>query len=192
MSTTAPHPRATGAPGATRAPGEAGAGRTRPPLGELVFAGGVVALGAFALARAHTIVEPLSAGSVGPRLFPYVVGTALVLTGLAVLVGVLRGDRGQAEESEDVAADAPTDWVTVGALVGLLALHVFLIVPLGWPVAAAVLYTGGAWVLGARPRWRAAVVGTLLALVLQAVFAGGLGVSLPPGPLLEGVSLLRG
>ena len=36
------------------------------------------------------------------------------------------------------------------------------------------------------------VIGLLLALVLQAAFAGGLGVSLPAGPLLEGVSFLGG
>ena len=68
----------------------------------------------------------------------------------------------------------------------------FLIIPAGWPVAAAVLFSGSAIVLGARPWWRATVIGVLLALVLQASFAGGLGVALPAGPLLEGVSFLNG
>jgi putative tricarboxylic transport membrane protein len=178
VTTSAADPRVAAAP--------------RPPVGELVFAAAVAGLGAFALARAHTISEPVTAGSVGPRLFPYVVGAALVLSGVAVAVGVLRGRLGPAEESEDIAAGAETDWATVGALVGIVALHIVLIVPLGWPVAAAVLFTGCAWTLGARPRWRAAVIGSLLALVLQALFAGGLGVSLPAGPLLEGVGFLRG
>ena len=162
------------------------------PVGELGFAGGVVALGVFALVRAGSINEPVTAGSMGPRVLPYMVGGALVLTGLAVVVAVLRGRRGEAEAGEDVAADEHTDWLIVGMLVALLLVHVFLIVPAGWPVAATVLFGGSAIVLGAKPWWRAVGIGLLLALVLQAAFAGGLGVSLPAGPLLEGVSFFRG
>ena len=162
------------------------------PVGELVFAGGVVALGVFALVRAGSINEPLTAGSMGPRALPYIVGAALVLSGVAVVVAVLRGQRGEAEQGEDVAADESTDWVTVGLLVGLLLVHIFLIVPVGWPIAATVLFAGAAVVLGAKPWWRALAIGLVLALVLQAAFAGGLGVSLPAGPLLEGVPILGG
>lgn len=162
------------------------------PVGELVFAGGVAALGVFALVRAGSINEPITAGSMGPRVLPYVVGAALVLTGLTVLIAVLRGHRGDAEQGEDVAADEHTDWVTVGLLVGLLLAHVFLIVPVGWPIAATVLFGGSAIVLGAKPWWRAILIGLLLALALQVAFAGGLGVSLPAGPLFEGVSFLGG
>ncbi|MFC7361602.1 tripartite tricarboxylate transporter TctB family protein [Nocardioides astragali] len=162
------------------------------PVGELGFAGGVVALGVFALVRAGSINEPLTAGSMGPRALPYLVGGALVLSGLAVVAAVLRGHRGEAEHGEDVADDEHTDWRVVGMLVALFLVHVFLIIPAGWPVAATVLFSGSAVVLGAKPWWRAIVIGLLLALVLQASFAGGLGVSLPAGPLLEGVSFLRG
>ncbi|QIK74632.1 tripartite tricarboxylate transporter TctB family protein [Nocardioides piscis] len=162
------------------------------PVGELVFAGGVVALGLFALLRAGSINEPISAGSMGPRVLPYLVGGALVLSGLAVVAAVLRGHRGEAEIGEDVAADEHTDWVVVGMLIALLLAHVFLIVPAGWPIAATVLFAGSAIVLGAKPWWRAVAIGLLLALVLQVVFAGGLGVSLPAGPLLEGVRFLDG
>lgn len=162
------------------------------PVGELGFAGGVVALGVFALVRAGSINEPLTAGSMGPRALPYLVGGALVLSGLAVVAAVLRGHRGEAEHGEDVADDEHTDWRIVGMLIALFLVHVFLIIPAGWPVAATVLFSGSAIVLGAKPWWRAIMIGLLLALVLQASFAGGLGVSLPAGPLLEGVSFLRG
>lgn len=162
------------------------------PVGELGFAGGVVALGLFVLLRAGSINEPLTAGSMGPRVLPYMVGGAMVLSGLAVLVGVLRGHRGEAEQGEDVAADEHTDWLVVAMLVGLFVVHVFLIVPIGWPIAAAVLFGGCAIVLGAKPWWRAALIGLVLAFSLQAAFAGGLSVSLPAGPLFEGVSFLGG
>lgn len=160
------------------------------PVGELAFAGGVVALGAYALARAHTISEPISADSMGPRAMPYLVGAAMVLAGVTVIVGVFRGRLGEAEQGEDVADTEHTDWTVVATLVAILIVHIFLIVPLGWPVAAAFLFAGCAWTFGAKPRWRAVLIGAVLALVLQAVFAGGLGVSLPAGPLLEGVPFL--
>lgn len=162
------------------------------PVGELGFAGGVAALGLFALVRAGSINEPLTAGSMGPRVLPYMVGGALVLSGLAVAVAVLRGHRGEAEHGEDVADDEHTDWVIVAMLIGLFLVHIFLIIPAGWPIAATVLFAGSAVVLGAKPWWRAVVIGLALALVLQASFAGGVGVSLPPGPLFEGVSFLGG
>ncbi|QZY29497.1 tripartite tricarboxylate transporter TctB family protein [Nocardioides coralli] len=181
MSTT----HSSGSPAGVRA------GRTTP-AGELLFAGGVAALGVFALVRAGAINEPITAGSMGPRTLPYLVGGALVVAGLAVAVAVLRGHRGEAEEGEDVADVDHTDWATVGMLVGLLVLHIFLIVPAGWPVAATFLFAGSAVVLGARPWWRTALVGLALSLVLQVAFAGGLGVSLPAGPLLEGVPFLDG
>ncbi|MGJ9413921.1 tripartite tricarboxylate transporter TctB family protein [Aeromicrobium sp. CF4.19] len=162
------------------------------PVGELVFAGGVIALGLFTVVRAGAIVQPVSAGSLGPQALPYVVGIALLLCGAAVGIGVLRGQRGVAEDGEDVDADDSTDWRTVGLLIALFLAHVLLILPIGWPLAATVLFGGSAVILGARPWWRAAAIGLVLALVLQLAFAGGLGVSLPAGPLLEGVPVLGG
>ncbi|HEX6231749.1 MAG TPA: tripartite tricarboxylate transporter TctB family protein [Jiangellaceae bacterium] len=162
------------------------------PVGELVFAAGIAGLGVFALARAGSIVEPVTAGVLGPRVLPYIVGTALVILGLATLIRVLRGHFGEAEKGEDIDPHAHTHWPTVVILVALLALHAALIVPLGWPVAAAVLFVGAAWTFGAKPRHRAVLIGVPLALVLQAAFAGGLGLSLPPGPLLEGVPIFSG
>lgn len=162
------------------------------PVGEIVFPVAVVALAVFALVRAGSITVPISAGAMGPRVLPYLVGGAMLLAGAAVVVGVLRGHGGAAEQGEDVDPDAHTDWPTVLTLILLVGLHIVLITPVGWPIAAAVLFTGAAWTFGAKPRLRAAVIGTALAFVLQLAFAGGLGVSLPPGPLLEGVPFLHG
>lgn len=162
------------------------------PVGQIVFPAAVAALAGFALVRAGSIITPVSAGAMGPRVLPYLVGCAMLLAAVAALVGVLRGHLGEAEQGEDVDPNAHTDWATVVKLALLVGLHIALITPLGWPVAAAVLFTGAAWTFGAKPRLRAAVIGTVLAFALQVAFAGGLGVSLPPGPLLEGVPLLHG
>jgi putative tricarboxylic transport membrane protein len=169
---------------------------TRPgrlPLGELALAGGVLALGVFALVRAGSITEPMTAaGSVGPRTMPYIVGAVLLVTGAINLLNVLRGERGEAEGGEDIDLSAGTDWTTVVLLVLSVVVHAFLLDPLGWPIAAAVLFSAAALVLGARPVWRTILIGVLLALLIQAIFAGALDVSLPAGPGLDQLGVFGG
>ena len=75
-------------------------------------------------------------------------------------------------------------------LVAVLVVHLVLIDVIGWPVAAALLFFGAAWSLGAV-WWRALVIAVVLAVVVQVVFAYGLGLSLPAG-IFEGVPFLDG
>jgi putative tricarboxylic transport membrane protein len=160
--------------------------------GEILFALLFVSVGAAGLLTAGSIPIPPSETGIGPRAFPYIVCGMLVLVGSGIVAQVLRGKVGQAEEGEDLDVSAKTDWVALAKLVGFVVLHIFLIEPAGWPVAAAVLFSGAAWSLQAKPLWRAVVISIALALVLQYAFGGLLGVSLPPGPLLEGVPFFNG
>ncbi|MFC3686970.1 tripartite tricarboxylate transporter TctB family protein [Aquipuribacter hungaricus] len=160
--------------------------RRSVPWLQLLLPLGFVGLGAFALVDASRIVVPQTAGSVGPRAFPYAVGAVLVLAGLAVVVDVLRGHRGEVEAGEDVDADRSVDWRTVGGMTLAFVLLVVLVEPAGWPVAGTVLFTGTAFALGARPWWRAALIGAVLAVLVHVLFTQYLGLFLPAGPL-EGV-----
>lgn len=167
----------------------AAAGR---PVGEIIFACAILSLGVVGFVAGADIQTPPSASDIGPRAFPYFVSGMLVAVGGGLVLQLLRGRTGDAEEGEDMDPSIRTDWLTVAKLAGFLVLHILLIVPLGWPVAAAVLFFGASWSLGARPWWRNALIGVVLALVLQFVFAGLLGVSLPAGLLLENVGFLNG
>lgn len=149
---------------------------------EAAFPLALVGLGVFALVDATTIAVPGSANVIGPRAFPYAVGALLVVTGVAVLVGLALGRHGTAEDSEDVDTRLGTDWPRVAMLAGSLLALVVLIEPVGWPIAATVLFGGAAWSLGARPIWRPLAVGAVLAVVTQVVFTQALGVFLPAGP----------
>ncbi|MCU1511929.1 MAG: hypothetical protein JWM01_1986 [Arthrobacter sp.] len=162
------------------------------PIGEILFALVFVSVGAAGLLTAGSIPIPPSETGIGPRAFPYIVCGLLVIVGTGIVVQVLRGKVGQAEEGEDLDVTAKTDWVALAKLVGFVILHIFLIEPAGWPVAAAVLFSGAAWSLEAKPLWRAILISVVLALVLQYLFGGLLGISLPPGPLLEGVPFFHG
>ncbi|MBL0885125.1 tripartite tricarboxylate transporter TctB family protein [Myceligenerans indicum] len=179
-----------------RPPAEHATGEQPPAAqhrrGELVLAVTIGALGVYVLLTAGSIVVPGSTNTLGPRAFPYLVGALLAAIGVVLTVLVLRGGAGQAEEGEDVDPAVRTDWRTVVLLLAALVVHVFVINVIGWPPAAALLFASAAVVLGARPWWRAALIGLVLGLTIQAVFGGALGLSLPAGPLLEGVPFLRG
>lgn len=153
------------------------------PVGEIVFAALMVALGVFALVGVFAIHVPVGA-QVGPTVFPIFVALLLLSSAVAVLIGVLRGRRGVPEDGEDVDHSLPTDWITLLKIAAFLVAHLFLIELLGWAPAAAILFGGVAWSLGAKRWWMALVVGITLAVVVQIVFGGLLGLSLPWGPTL--------
>ncbi len=74
----------------------------RAAVPEIAVAIGVVALGVFTIVDAHRITIPLSSNAVGPRVFPYAVGVALIVAGLAVVLAVLRGEPADPEGGEDI------------------------------------------------------------------------------------------
>ncbi|MGB9035138.1 hypothetical protein BLJ79_15540 [Arthrobacter sp. UCD-GKA] len=161
-------------------------------LGEVLFALVFVVLGVAGVIFAGTIEVPDLEFGMGPRAFPYIVSTLMLVIGAGLVFQALRGQLGAAEDGEDIDAEASTDWITIGKIALFVVIHIVLIEPAGWPVAAAVLFTGASWSLGAKPLWRSIMISVILALVLQYLFGGLLGVSLPRGPLLEGVEFLNG
>lgn len=152
-------------------------------LGELVFAALMVALGVFALIGVFAIHVPVGS-TVGPTVFPIFVAVLLLGSAIAVLIGILRGERGVPEGGEDLDESLPTDWMTLLKIAAFLVAHLLLIEPLGWAPAAAILFGGVAWSLGAKKWWMALLVGVVLAVVVQILFGGLLGLSLPWGPAL--------
>ncbi|MGW4927558.1 tripartite tricarboxylate transporter TctB family protein [Agromyces sp. NPDC004153] len=189
-------PSGASAPGGPSAAADGGAavlGDRRGIVGEVAFAAVCAALGVYAIVAAGFIrVPPGSSSVLGPRFFPYFVGTLLLAASVAVIVAIARGHRGLPEEEEDVDPAAKTDWRTVLLLVLCFLSQLVLIEPAGWPIAVAVLFTGAALALGAKRCWVAAPIGLGLGLVTQLVFGAWLGLSLPAGPLLDWIPMLHG
>lgn len=172
-------------PGAGTAPERGGRPARTWSWGEAAIPVGLFALGVFTLIETSSITVPGSTNVVGPRAFPYAVGVLLVGAAVALAVSLARGQHGHAEEGEDVDAEARIDWLTVAKLVASFAALVLLVEPLGWPIAATLLFAGTAWALGARV-WRAVVIGVVLNVLVHVLFVEVLGLFLPAGPL-EGV-----
>jgi putative tricarboxylic transport membrane protein len=123
---------------------------------------------------------------VGPRVFPYVIGSGMVVLSVLLALATLRGDVAEAEPGEDIDLTTPPDWLTVGKLVGILVLNLLLVNLLGWAVCGALLFAGSAWALGSRTLLRDLLVGAVLSVSSWYFFYVALGVPLTPG-ILDGV-----
>ncbi|MCU1543119.1 MAG: tripartite tricarboxylate transporter TctB family protein [Microbacteriaceae bacterium] len=165
-------------------PGIAPVDASRSKVGEYIFAGLALALGVFVFVGAFAIRLPATGTQVGPRVFPFLVGTILVVSAVMVIVGIVRGRLAEQDEGEDIDSHSQTDWITLAKIVGFGIAHIALIEIIGWPFAAAVLFGGVAWSLGAKRWWVALLVGLAMGLVVYVLFGGLLGLSLPSGPAL--------
>ncbi|MFG1686559.1 tripartite tricarboxylate transporter TctB family protein [Nonomuraea sp. NPDC049269] len=157
--------------------------RWRPELGLALI---VLVLGVFVVIGTLDVSAAASQLGIGPRFFPMLVGGSMIVVGLFYVADVLRGGRGDPEESEDVDVDAPADWRSVGLVSGIFLAFTAVLNVLGWIIAASLLFFGLSLVLGAEHRLRAAGVGVILGIATYLLFVKGLGVSLPGG-LLRGV-----
>jgi putative tricarboxylic transport membrane protein len=101
-------------------------------------------------------------------------------------IAIPRGSVGEADAGEDVDPDAPSDWRTVGLLVGLFIATILLVQPLGWAITGALLFGGAATVLGSRHYVRNILIGAVLSVGSFYAFYSGLGIPLPAG-ILDGI-----
>jgi putative tricarboxylic transport membrane protein len=122
---------------------------------------------------------------IGPRVFPYLVGSGMCVIAVLLAIATARGDIAEGEEGEDVDLTSPADWVTVLKLVGILVLNLLLVNLIGWAITGALLFAGAAWALGSKTLVGDLLVGAVLS-VASWYFFWFLGVPLPAG-LLDGV-----
>ena len=153
--------------------------------GQYLLAAALAAVGLWTIIDARGLTVGFG-DPVGPRIFPYVVGAAMLVLAALLAVATARGDVAEGEEGEDVDLTTPPDWLTVGKLVGILLLNTLLVDLLGWAVTGALLFAGCAWALGSRTLLRDLIVGILLSVGSWYFFYVGLDVPLSPG-VLDGV-----
>ena len=161
---------------------------TRPPgtvdKAQYGLAAALLVVGVYTIIDARGLTVGFG-DPIGPRVFPYLIGTGMIVLSVLLAVATSRGDRPQADAGEDVDLTSPADWVTVGKLVGILVLNLLLVNLLGWAVTGTLLFAGCAWALGSRTLIRDVIVGAVMS-VASWYFFWGLGVPLDPG-ILDGI-----
>jgi len=147
-------------------------------LGESVLGGAVLALGLFVAFETYQLEVAPSQAAVGPRLFPFLVATGLIVVGAALLREALFGHIAHEGGFE-------LDWRAVGLVSAGLVVQMLLLESLGWIVAATLLFAAATLAFGSHRLVLDAAIGVVLTGLAFVIFNYGLGLSLPTGTVIE-------
>jgi putative tricarboxylic transport membrane protein len=111
---------------------------------------------------------------IGPTVFPYVIAAGLLLLSLGTLVSALRGSF----PARDKGSFTPMLWIVAGLITQMLLLSTA-----GFAIATGLLFAFTAKGFGRGPLWQTIPIGILFSLIVWFIFARGLQLSLPAGPL---------
>lgn len=157
----------------------------------LVVAAIMLALGIYLTVGVVTMEVPEGAKSPGPRLVPSILAGLCYALAVLLALQLLRHPEHPTDEEEmdeygDRGARTFSDWRTLGICVGGFVAFIVLLVPVGWIVAAAVLFWATAWGMGSRRGLFDVGLALAFSSAIQVAFSFGLGLHLPPG-ILKGL-----
>jgi putative tricarboxylic transport membrane protein len=149
-------------------------------IGEAALGSGVLALGLFVAVETSLLKVAPNHAAIGPRLFPYLIATGLIVVGALVLHQAFLGHVAHERGFE-------LDWTAVGLVSAGLVVQLLLLESLGWILATILLFVAVARAFASRRLLLDAIIGLLLAGLAFVVFNRGLGLDLPTGTLFEQV-----
>ena len=158
----------------------------REAVGELAFAGSLLLLGAIVLIDTKNMLVPPGSGSVGPQVFPTIIGIFIISVALILIIEVLRGNYGQPEGTEFGEIKGKTDWKTLGTVSASILTYPFLIERAGFVIASTVVFFGVGFAYGAKRFLRNFLIALVFSLVVYITFTHFLNVNLPAG-ILKGI-----
>jgi putative tricarboxylic transport membrane protein len=154
----------------------------RSPIhpGEAIISLALIALGVYVVYETQSIAETQGFAQVGPRLFPYIIGTGLTLCGAVLGWHAVSGGWRNVPLDQE-GHDAP-DWVAFAIISAGIILHMVLIGWAGFIIASIILFVFIARGFGSRKPVRDLGIAVVLATVVFFIFTQGLGLNLPAGP----------
>ena len=140
----------------------------------LVIAAAMFVLAAVLVWDASRLGGAATYARIGPQIAPQVIAICLAGLGIWTVVEAFRRDFPAREPQEF----RPVLWIVAGLIGQLVLLRIT-----GFSIATGVLFGFVAYGLGRRPLWIGIPAGIVIALVVWIVFARGLALHLPGGPL---------
>jgi putative tricarboxylic transport membrane protein len=122
--------------------------------------------------------------SVGPEIFPRIIGVGASICGVLLIASDLRSivhTRRHEPNAATGSLPSPTRWKSVMALAGALTTYAFLIGPVGFWQSSGLLFVCAARIFGSKRWFRNALIGFGLALAAYLLFDRVLEVQLPGG-----------
>ncbi|MBD0413421.1 tripartite tricarboxylate transporter TctB family protein [Oryzicola mucosus] len=111
---------------------------------------------------------------VGPKTFPYIIAGGMFLLSLCTAIEAWRGNF-PAREAQNIP---PMLWVLGGLAVQMLSMKT-----VGFSIATGLLFAATAKGFGKGPLWMTVPIGIVFAFLVWVMFAKGLQLTLPAGPL---------
>ncbi len=149
--------------------------------GELLVSLGLLALGVYVLVQIQSLGTAQGYEQIGPRLFPYIVGTGLVVFGAILSWHALSG--GWRNVPMDQEGHNNPDWLAFGIIGAALILHMALIGSIGFTIASTLLFALVARGFGSRQWLRNLGIGAVVGAATYYLFTLALGLHLPASPL---------
>jgi putative tricarboxylic transport membrane protein len=159
---------------------------SKDAVGELAFAGSLLLLGIIVLIDTKNMLVPPGSGSVGPQVFPTIIGIFILFVALILIIEVLRGNYGQPEGTEFGEIKTQTDWKTLSTVAASILTYPFLIESAGFVVASTLVFFGVGFAYGARKMIRNLSIALIFSLIVYLIFTQLLNVNLPAG-ILKGL-----
>mgnify|MGYP003349063729 CR=1 FL=1 len=140
---------------------------------------GVIAYGLFLMVETSAI--PVSPGYalVGPRVFPWIISSALLVLGVILLREAWRGK--WSYDDEESVGGFHIQWPAFAWLATGFLLYIALVNTGGFILASASLFAASARTFGSRRPLLDVVIGLALGFAIFAGFGYGLGLRLPSG-----------
>lgn len=151
-----------------------GDNRRRPDRAALAIGAVLALVGIVMLWDTWRSTAGFSSDPIGPKGFPYLVGIGLLALAAWTLVAAVKGEFPEREHQQL----PPMLWIAGGLAAQMLLLNVA-----GFSIATGLLFAATAYAFGRRQLWKTLPIGVLFAFVVWIVFAQGLKLSLPSGPL---------
>ena len=146
----------------------------RPDRAALAIALGLAVVSIVMAWSTSTMSGAAGYARVGPATVPYVV--AICLFALAVWTAIAAW-RGEFPEREPQSLP-PVFWIVGGLLAQMILLK-----PVGFSIGTGLLFAATARGFGRGPLWKTIPIGIVLSLAIWVLFAKGLQLSLPAGPI---------
>lgn len=168
--------------------GRATAGEGRSGL---VLALLMLALAVYLTVGIVTMNVPDGAESPGPTFFPTILAVACYVLAALLVVHYVRHpeapeDTAGVEAVDDTEYPTFTDWRTLGLTAGGFLAFALLLNPLGWILAAALMFWVIAYAMGSSSPIKDIAISLVVSCAVQVAFSTGLGLNLPAG-ILEGL-----
>lgn len=149
---------------------------------EASLAASVIIVGLLLLAGVRGIAPGAGYDRIGPRFFPVITATGLMLLGAVLAIAARRRQR----PVQSAAGPTPLNWVPFGYFALAFGLFIVLLDRAGFAIAAALQFWLVARAFRSRRPARDFLIAVTLSLIVYLAFSRGLGLPLPAG-ILEGL-----